>query len=101
MSDPAYFHIGASGQFNKIADLIGGPNMAAIHLAGALGGPLLLGFMSAVAFATILAVVAGLTLAGASAVSHDLYAHVIARGRAPEGREVRVSKAAAVVIGVV
>src|SRR6202011_5129664 len=62
MSDPSYFHVDASGQFNKITDLIGGPNMASIHLAHAVGGPVLLGFISAVAFATILAVVAGLTL---------------------------------------
>jgi cation/acetate symporter len=60
MSDPSYFHVDASGQFNKISDLIGGPNMASIHLAHAVGGPVLLGFISAVAFATILAVVAGL-----------------------------------------
>jgi cation/acetate symporter len=101
MADPSYFNVNAAGQFNKITDLIGGPNMAAIHLAGAIGGPILLGFMSAVAFATILAVVAGLTLAGASAVSHDIYAQVIAKGKVPEGREVRVSKIAAVVIGIV
>ncbi len=56
--------------------LIGGGNMAAIHLANAVGGNVFLGFISAVAFATILAVVAGLTLSGASAVSHDLYATV-------------------------
>ena len=60
MSEPSYFHVDASGQFNKITDLIGGPNMASIHLAHAIGGPILLGFISAVAFATILAVVAGL-----------------------------------------
>jgi cation/acetate symporter len=101
MSDPAYFHVGASGQFNKITDLIGGPNMASIHLAHAVGGPILLGFISAVAFATILAVVAGLTLAGASAISHDVYGQVIARGRASESAEVWVSKIAAVVIGIV
>jgi cation/acetate symporter len=101
MSDPSYFHISASGQFNKVTDLIGGPNMASIHLAHAVGGPVLLGFISAVAFATILAVVAGLTLAGASAVSHDVYGQVIARGRALEAREVWVSKVAAVVIGIV
>ena len=100
MSDPSYFHVGASGQFNKIADLIGGPNMASIHLADAVGGPVLFGFISAVAFATILAVVAGLTLAGASAVSHDIYGQVIAGGRAPERKEVWVSRAAAVVIGI-
>ena len=100
MSDPSYFHVGASGQFNKITDLIGGPNMASIHLAHAIGGPVLLGFISAVAFATILAVVAGLTLAGASAVSHDIYGQVIAKGRASEAREVWVSKSAAFVIGI-
>jgi cation/acetate symporter len=81
--------------------LIGGSNMVAIHLAEAVGGNILLGFISAVAFATILAVVSGLTLAGATAVSHDLYARVIARGRTTEGREVRVSKAATIVLGVV
>jgi cation/acetate symporter len=101
MSDPSYFHVDASGHFNKITDLIGGPNMASIHLAHAVGGPVLFGFISAVAFATILAVVAGLTLAGASAVSHDIYGQVIAKGRASEAREVWVSKVAAVVIGIV
>src|SRR5262249_29796112 len=101
MSDPSYFNVGASGQFNKITDLIGGPNMASIHLAHALGGAILLGFISAVAFATILAVVAGLTLAGASAVGHDIYGQVIAKGQASEAREVWVSKVAALLIGVV
>ena len=81
--------------------LIGGGNMVAIHLADAVGGNVLLGFISAVAFATILAVVSGLTLAGATAVSHDLYARVIARGRTTEGREVHVSKVATVVLGVI
>jgi cation/acetate symporter len=100
MPDATFFNVGADGQFNKITDLIGGPNMAAVHLSGALGGPILLGFISAVAFATILAVVAGLTLAGASAISHDLYGQVFARGQAPEGREVRVAKVAAIAIGV-
>jgi cation/acetate symporter len=81
--------------------LIGGDNMAAVHLANAVGGSLFLGFISAVAFATILAVVAGLTLAGASAVSHDLYASVFARGRATDTQEVRVSRIATVVLGIV
>ncbi len=81
--------------------LIGGSNMVAIHLADAVGGNVLLGFISAVAFATILAVVSGLTLAGATAVSHDLYARVIARGRVTEGREVHVSKIATIVLGIV
>jgi cation/acetate symporter len=100
MPDPKYFNVDAGGQFNKVTDLIGGTNMAAVHLADALGGPILLGFMSAVAFATILAVVAGLTLAGASAVSHDIYGQVIARGRASDADEVRVSKIAAIAIGI-
>jgi cation/acetate symporter len=81
--------------------LIGGGNMAAIHLAHAVGGDLMLGFVSAVAFATILAVVAGLTLAGASAVSHDLYASVIRKGAPDEAKEVRISKIATLVIGCV
>jgi cation/acetate symporter len=75
--------------------------MAAIHLSEAVGGNLFLGFISAVAFATILAVVAGLTLAGASAVSHDLYASVFAKGRANDVDEIRVSKIATVVLGIV
>ncbi len=81
--------------------LRGGENMAAMHLARAVGGDLFLGFISAVAFATILAVVAGLALAGASAVSHDLYACVFKRGCADEGAEMRVSRIATLVIGVV
>ena len=78
----------------------GFPNMPAPLLAKALGGDLLFGFISAVAFATILAVVSGLTLAGASAISHDLYANVFARGRADEAHEIRVSKIATVCLGV-
>ena len=81
--------------------LIGGNNMAAVHLADAVGGSLFLGFISAVAFATILAVVAGLTLAGASAVSHDLYASVFKGGKANEKDELRVSKMTTVALGVV
>jgi cation/acetate symporter len=101
MNDPTYFKVGADGAYNKVTDITGGTNMAAIHLAQAVGGNYFLGFISAVAFATILAVVAGLTLAGASAVSHDLYAEVIAKGRVSEGQEVRLSKISAVVIGIV
>ena len=101
MNDPSYYNAGAGGVFNKITGMLGGTNMAAIHLANAVGGSLFLGFISAVAFATILAVVAGLTLSGASAVSHDLYAEVIARGRTNEQKEVNISKISAVVIGIV
>ncbi len=81
--------------------LRGGANMPAIWLADAVGGSLLQGFISAVAFATILAVVSGLTLAGASAVSHDLYASVFRRGRADGKTEMQVSKATTVVLGIV
>jgi cation/acetate symporter len=101
MNDPSFYTQGAGGVYNKITNLIGGTNMAAVHLANAVGGSLFLGFISAVAFATILAVVAGLTLAGASAVSHDLWAEVIARGRTTERQEVNISKISAVVIGIV
>jgi cation/acetate symporter len=101
MNDPSYFKLGAGGAYDKVKDILGGTNMAAVHLATATGGSLFLGFISAVAFATILAVVAGLTLAGASAVSHDLYAEVIARGRVSEQKEVRISKISAIVIGIV
>jgi cation/acetate symporter len=81
--------------------LIGGTNMVAIKLAEAVGGNLFLGFISAVAFATILAVVAGLTLAGASAISHDLYASVIAHGRVNEATELKVSRYATLGLGIV
>ncbi len=81
--------------------LLGGNNMAAIHLANAVGGNVFLGFISAVAFATILAVVAGLTLSGASAVSHDLYATVIKGGKADAKAELRVSKITTICLGVI
>jgi cation/acetate symporter len=81
--------------------LLGGNNMAAIHLANAVGGNVFLGFISAVAFATILAVVAGLTLSGASAVSHDLYATVIKGGKADAKAELRVSKITTVCLGII
>ena len=80
--------------------LKGGGNMAAIHLASAVGGNVFLGFISAVAFATILAVVAGLTLSGASAVSHDLYATVIKRGHAGSTPELRISRITTVGLGI-
>jgi cation/acetate symporter len=66
-----------------------------------VGGSLLPGFLAAVAFATILAVVSGLALAGASAISHDLYARVIKKGKASELNEMRVSKMATIALGIV
>jgi len=83
------------------APILGGDNMAAIHLSHAVGGDFFLGFISAVAFATILAVVSGLTLAGASAISHDLYASVIRKGKADGMMEMKVSKISTVILGIV
>jgi cation/acetate symporter len=76
-----------------------GGNMAAPLIAELLGGTPFLGFIAAVAFATILAVVAGLTLAGASALSHDIFTHVIRKGHATEQEQVRVARIATVVFG--
>ena len=81
--------------------LIGGGNMAAIHLANAVGGNIFLGFISAVAFATILAVVAGLTLSGASAVSHDLYSTVFKQGKADSASELKVSRMTTIALGII
>ncbi|HYG87954.1 MAG TPA: cation acetate symporter [Azospirillum sp.] len=93
--------VAAAGGKVAPAMITGGSNMAAIHTANAVGGNLFYGFISAVAFATILAVVAGLTLAGASAVSHDLYASVFFKGRVSERDEIRVSKITTVLLGVI
>lgn len=87
-------------QFIQDGHLIGGDNMAAVHLAQAVGGNIFLGFISAVAFATILAVVAGLTLSGASAVGHDLYATVIKKGDADSASVLRVSRITTLALGV-
>ncbi|CAH0227530.1 Cation/acetate symporter ActP [Arthrobacter sp. Bi83] len=78
----------------------GGVNSAAPLLAFYLGGPLLLGFISAVAFATILAVVAGLTITAAASFAHDIYASVIAKGKADADTEVKVARRTVVVIGI-
>jgi cation/acetate symporter len=78
----------------------GGVNAAAPLLAFHLGGPLLLGFISAVAFATILAVVAGLTITAAASFAHDIYANVIAKGKADADTEVKVARRTVVVIGI-
>lgn len=77
------------------AQLIGGNNMAALYLAQALGGDIFLGIIAAVAFATILAVVSGLTIAAAATVSHDLYATFVPEARRTEKSELRVSRMAA------
>ncbi|MFA6138616.1 MAG: cation acetate symporter [Sulfurimonas sp.] len=98
--NPAYLDV-VKNAVDGTSPILGGSNMAAIHLSHAVGGDFFLGFISAVAFATILAVVSGLTLAGASAISHDLYASVIKRGNVDSMKEMRVSKIATVILGIV
>ena len=79
----------------------GTANMAAVLVAKAVGGNIFYGFISAVAFATILAVVAGLTLSGASAVSHDLYSTVVKGGKADSAAELKVSRMTTLALGVI
>jgi len=98
--NPELFNAASDGSFNMLKDLIGGTNMVAVHLANAVGGSLLLGFLAAVTFATIVAVVAGLALAGAAAISHDLYANVIAKEQVTEQQQLRLSRIATAVLGV-
>ncbi len=93
--NPAF--TGADGGLN----LRGGNNMAAIHLSQVMGGDIFMGFICAVAFATILAVVAGLLLSAAATISHDLFAGVIRRGRCTDAEELRVSRATVVLLSAV
>lgn len=80
--------------------VVGGANMVSVHLAQAVGGDVFFGIMAAVAFATILAVVAGLTLACVSAITHDLYAKVIKEDAVDEVEQLKLSRYATLVIGV-
>jgi cation/acetate symporter len=91
----AMYHVGAA----KITAIDKGGNMAALLLAETLGGNGFLGFIAAVAFATILAVVAGLTLSGAAALSHDLWVNVVRKGSAPETEQLRVARIASICLG--
>lgn len=84
-----------------IKSIDAGGNMAAPMLAELLGGRAFLGFIAAVAFATILAVVAGLALSGAAAISHDLWSSVIRRGHPRPGEELRVARLATIVLALV
>jgi cation/acetate symporter len=100
--NPSFFEGGSVvNGINVGGKVVGGNNMVVMHLAKAVGGNLMLGFLAAVAFATILAVVSGLALAGASAISHDLYARVIKKGQVSEEKEIRVSKIATICLGVI
>ncbi len=92
-NNPQFLDVAKAAMTGKL-ELVGGNNMAAVHLSEAVGGDLFMGFISAVAFATILAVVAGLTLSGASAISHDLYANVFRKGKTTPASELRMSKLA-------
>jgi len=87
--------------YNEAGELIGGSNMVALHAAKELGGDILFGFISAVAFATILAVVAGLTLAGSAAIAHDLYAVVLKNGDADPEKELKLSRFVVFIIGII
>ncbi|WP_310462062.1 cation acetate symporter [Sphaerotilus sp.] len=96
LTNPEYANV-AKGVINGGA---GTANMAAVLVAKAVGGNVFYGFISAVAFATILAVVAGLTLSGASAVSHDIYATLIKKGNADSASELKVSRITTLCLGV-
>ncbi|TCM59896.1 cation/acetate symporter [Acinetobacter calcoaceticus] len=98
-NNPQFLDVAKAAMTGKL-ELVGGSNMAAIHLSEAVGGDLFMGFISAVAFATILAVVAGLTLSGASAISHDLYANVFRKGKTTPESELRMSKIATLALAI-
>lgn len=93
---PAFYVDGKVG-----GPVLGGSNMPIMHLATALGGNLLFGLLAAVSFATILAVVSGLTLAGASAIAHDLYAKVYKNDHVSPSEAMRVNRLASIGIGMV
>ncbi|CAM3412374.1 cation acetate symporter [Arcobacter aquimarinus] len=96
----AFLNSAEGAQYFVDGKLFGGSNMASVHLSHMLGGNAFLGFISAVAFATILAVVSGLTLAGASAISHDIYANVI-NPNATDEKVVKISKITVVLVGII
>jgi cation/acetate symporter len=93
--------IGKELYLNAEGGVIGGVNMVAVHLSQAVGGDIFLGFIAAVSFATILAVVSGLTLAASNSIAHDLYAIVIRKGQATDAEEMKVSKRTVIIIGIV
>ena len=98
-NNPQFLDVAKMALSGKL-ELVGGNNMAAVHLSDAVGGDLFMGFISAVAFATILAVVAGLTLSGASAISHDLYANVFKKGQTTPESELKMSKIATLCLAI-
>ena len=92
---------GNSAYLDDSGDVIGGSNMVSIHLADAVGGEIFMGVIAAVAFATILAVVAGLMLASVTALTHDLYSNIVKTDEYNQHEQIRWSKIAAVVLGIV
>ena len=95
------FVMGNPDYHDAAGNILGGGNMVALHLTQYMGGNLMLGFMSAVAFATILAVVAGLTLAGAATIAHDLYAKTFKKGPVSNAEEIKVSRMATFALGAI
>ena len=91
---------GNSEYLDTAGTVIGGSNMVSVHLAHAVGGEVFMGIIAAVAFATILAVVAGLMLASVAALTHDLYSNVAMNGDIDQNRQIRLSRYAAVVLGI-
>ena len=92
---------GNSAYLDDSGDVIGGSNMVSIHLADAVGGEIFMGVIAAVAFATILAVVAGLMLASVTALTHDLYSNIVKTDEYNQHEQIRWSKIVAVVLGIV
>ena len=90
---------GNPAYLDSTGGIIGGSNMVSVHLADAVGGEIFLGIIAAIAFATILAVVAGLMLASVTALTHDIYTNVIMNGEVDQHKQIRLSKYAAVALG--
>ena len=92
---------GNSDYLDESGDVVGGSNMVSVHLADAVGGEIFMGVIAAVAFATILAVVAGLMLASVTALTHDLYSNIVKTDEYNQHEQIRWSKIVAIVLGIV
>ena len=92
---------GNGSYLDASGDVIGGSNMVSVHLADAVGGEVFMGVIAAIAFATILAVVAGLMLASVTALTHDLYSNIVKTDELNQHRQIRLSKIAALALGII
>ena len=92
---------GNGSYLDESGDVIGGSNMVSVHLADAVGGEVFMGVIAAIAFATILAVVAGLMLASVTALTHDLYSNIVKTDELNQHRQIRLSKIAALALGII